>query len=99
MKERVNREDRVLHLVQCLFFTNCYPRMMGSCLIVWGLCMPQAMMSKGILELLPSLRVDSEWAYFLYPRIRGRVVMGLCGEIRLHVTCFVPSKQVPHGMG
>ena len=26
--ERVNREDRVLHFVQCLFFASCYP--MGS---------------------------------------------------------------------
>ena len=41
VKERVNREDRVLHFVQCLFSTSCYP--MGSCLIVEGLFMLQEM--------------------------------------------------------
>jgi len=54
VKERVNREDRVLHFVQCLFFSSCYP--MSSCLIVGGLCMLQEMMSKGIPEPVPSLR-------------------------------------------
>ena len=26
VKERVNREDRVPHFVQCLIFTSCHPR-------------------------------------------------------------------------
>jgi len=42
LKERVNREDGVLHFVQCLFFTSCYP--MGICLIVGGLSMLQEVM-------------------------------------------------------
>jgi len=60
VKEWVNREDRVLHFVQCSFFTNCNP--MGSCFIVGGLCMLQEMISKGLHEPVPSLRVESEWA-------------------------------------
>jgi len=60
VKERVNKKHRVLYFVQCLFFTSCYP--MGSCLIVGGLCMLQEIMSKGIPEPVPSLRVESERA-------------------------------------
>jgi len=60
VKEQVNREDRVLHFVQCLFFTSCYP--MGSCLIVGGLSMLQEVMSWGIPAPVPTLRVESEWA-------------------------------------
>ena len=62
MKEQVDREDRELYLVQCLFLTSCYP--MGSCLIIRGLCMCQEMVSEGISEPVPRLRVEpeSKWA-------------------------------------
>jgi len=60
VKERVSRKGGVLYFVQCLFFTSCYP--MGSCLILGGLCMLQEMMSLGIPEPVPSLRIESDWA-------------------------------------
>ena len=50
---------------------------MGSCLIIRGLCMCQEMVSEGISEPVPRLRVESKWVSF-HIRASGDELSWVC---------------------